>query len=47
VGLKLNETHQLFIHVDGMNLLSVNIDTINLIDASNEVGLEVSSLGSR
>jgi hypothetical protein len=46
VGLKLNETHQLLIYADGVNLLGDNIHTIKrntgtLIDASKEVGLEV------
>jgi hypothetical protein len=47
-GLKLNGTHQLLIHADDVNLLGYNIDTIKkntdiLIDASNEVGLEVNT----
>jgi hypothetical protein len=47
VGLKLNGTHQLLAYADDVNLLGVTIDTINkntetLIDASKEVGLEVS-----
>jgi hypothetical protein len=42
VGLKLNGTHQLLAHTDGVNLLGDNIDTIKknmetLIDASKEV----------
>jgi hypothetical protein len=45
-GLKLNGTHQVLAYADDVNLLGVNIDTINkntqtLIDASKEVGLEV------
>jgi hypothetical protein len=45
-GLKLNGKHQLLAYADDVNLLGDNIDTINkntetLIDASNEVGLEV------
>jgi hypothetical protein len=45
VGLKLNGTHRLLAYAD-VNLLGDNRDTINkntqtLIDASNEVGLEV------
>jgi hypothetical protein len=43
VGLKLNGTHQLLFHVDDVNLLGDNIDTIKkyketLIDANKEVG---------
>jgi hypothetical protein len=46
VGLKLNRTHQLLAYADDANLLGVNINTMHkntesLIDASNEVGLEV------
>jgi hypothetical protein len=46
VGLKLNGRHQLLAYADDVNLLGNNIDTINknietLIDASEEVGLEV------
>jgi hypothetical protein len=46
VGLKLNGTRQLLAHADDVNLLGDKIDTINkntetLIDASEEVGLEV------
>jgi hypothetical protein len=48
VGLKLNETHQLLVYADDVNLLGDNIDTIKknmetLIDASKEVGLEVNT----
>jgi hypothetical protein len=48
VGLKLNGTHQLLAYADDVDLLGDNIDTINkntqtLIDASKEVGLEVTS----
>jgi hypothetical protein len=48
VGLKLNGTHQLLAYADDVNLLSDNIDTINkntktLIDASNEVNLEINA----
>jgi hypothetical protein len=48
VGLKLNGTHQLLAHADGVNLLGDNIDTIKkntetLIDASKEVGIEVNT----
>jgi hypothetical protein len=47
MGLKLNGTHQLLIYADDENLLRGNIDTIKknkviLIDASKEVGLEIS-----
>jgi hypothetical protein len=46
VVLKLNETYQLLVYVDDVNLLDDNIDTIKkntrtLIDASKEIGLEV------
>jgi late competence protein required for DNA uptake (superfamily II DNA/RNA helicase) len=43
----MNGTHQLLAYVDDVNLLGDNIDTIKknketLIDASKEVGLEIS-----
>jgi hypothetical protein len=46
VGLKLNETHQLLVYADDVTPLRDNVDTIKknidiLIDASNEVGLEI------
>jgi hypothetical protein len=46
VGLKLNGIHQLLAYADDVNLLGGNLDTIKkntetLIDASNEVGLEI------
>jgi hypothetical protein len=48
VGLKLNRTHQLLVYADDVNLLGDNIDAIKknmetLIDASEEVGLEVNT----
>jgi hypothetical protein len=47
VGLKLNGTYQLLVHVDNMNLLGDNIDTIEnketLTDASKKVGREVNA----
>jgi hypothetical protein len=49
VGLKLNGTHQLLAYADDVNLLEDNIDTTRtkkntetLIDASKEIGLEIS-----
>jgi hypothetical protein len=47
VGLKLKETHQLLIYADNVNLFGDNINTIKnnsetFIDASKEIGLEVS-----
>jgi hypothetical protein len=44
--MKLNGTHQRLAHADDVNLLGDNINTINkntqtLIDASDEVGLEI------
>jgi hypothetical protein len=46
VGLKLHGTHQLLAYADDVNLSGDNIDNIKkntetLIDASNEVGLEI------
>jgi hypothetical protein len=48
VELKLNETHQLLVYADDVNLLGDNIDTIKkntvtLTGASKEVGLEVNA----
>jgi hypothetical protein len=45
-GLKLNGTHQVLAYTDGVNIAGENIDTIKknteaVLDASNEVGLEV------
>jgi hypothetical protein len=47
VGLKVNGTHQLLAYADEVNLLGDSVDTIKkntetLIDASKEVGLEIS-----
>jgi hypothetical protein len=46
LGLKLNGTQQLLAYANDVNVLRVNIDTINkntemLIDSSTEVGLEI------
>jgi hypothetical protein len=48
VGLKLNGAHQLLVYANNVDLLGDNIDTIKkniktLIEASNEVGLEVNT----
>jgi hypothetical protein len=47
VRLKLNETHQLLVYADDVNLLGDNIDTINkntkTSDASKQFGLEVNA----
>jgi hypothetical protein len=48
MGLKLNETDQLLVYADNVNILGDNIDTIKkntqtLIDASKEDGLEVNT----
>jgi hypothetical protein len=45
-GLKLKETRQIFVRADDVNVVGKNMGTINknteaLLDASNEVGLEV------
>jgi hypothetical protein len=52
VRLKLNGTHQLLVYADDVNLLDDNIDIIqknmeSIIDASNEVGLEVNTEKSK
>jgi nitrous oxide reductase len=44
--LKLNRTHNILAYADDVNVVEENIDTIKkiteaLVDASNEVGLEV------
>jgi hypothetical protein len=48
VGLKLNETHQLLVYANDVNLLADNIyttkkNTETLTDSSKEVGLEVNA----
>jgi hypothetical protein len=48
VRVKSNGTHQLLPYADDVNLLRDNVDTINkntenLIDASNEVGLDTNA----
>jgi hypothetical protein len=48
MGLKLDETHQLLVYADDVNTLGDNTDPIkkyteNLIDASEEVGLEANT----
>jgi hypothetical protein len=48
VGLKLNETHQLLVYADDLNLLGDNLGTLKkntetLIDDSKEVSLEVNA----
>jgi hypothetical protein len=46
IGMKLNGTHQPLVYADDANLLGDNISTVKktadaVIDASNEVGLEI------
>jgi hypothetical protein len=48
VGLEFNGTHHLLVYADDVNLLGDNIDTIKkntetLIDAIEEVGLEINA----
>jgi hypothetical protein len=48
VGLKLNDTYQVLVYADDVNLLEDNTDTIKkntetLIDSSKEVGLKVNA----
>jgi retron-type reverse transcriptase len=46
VGLKLNETHQLLVYADDVNLLADNIDIIKtrtIIDVTKDIGIEVNA----
>jgi hypothetical protein len=48
VGLKLNETHQLLVYADDVNILGGNIHSVRknteaLLIASKEIGLEVNA----
>jgi hypothetical protein len=45
VGPRLNETNQMLVYVDDVNLVGNNIDTIKniVIDANKEAGLDINT----